>query len=271
MAGKPKPPPTEPVGDILLAAPKRWGSGLFPHSKSWLKGGVAAARIQKRPLGNDPQPAASPSLTSNGESGFSLIELTVSLMVFGLLLSASLPLYRAQKWAHNLQTTRTHQEQILYALAAFVQTHGRLPCPADPKGDGSERGRCQTPSLAQGIIPFATLGLNSRIAQDGQHQFFRYGVHPQLTLTQSNQEFCCRPLKHLLIKHPPETHPFDPFAFYLIGSRQGEGHPPPVLGTLDHHPVLGDATGENLWIPRQFFAAFYGRLFCSAPPEKEGS
>lgn len=154
-------------------------------------------------------------------SGFSLLEIMIALILIGLLGSVTLPLLKQHQELQKTQTTRLHQERIFYALAAFIHTQGRLPCPSDPddqKRFGHERLRCQRPEHMRGLVPFKTLGLSEGMSKNGQQIFFTYVVHPQLTTTRNLQEYCQNDLRHLisLSQDTSLDTRFDPVAVLLI-------------------------------------------------------
>ncbi|MBL8676377.1 MAG: prepilin-type N-terminal cleavage/methylation domain-containing protein [Alphaproteobacteria bacterium] len=55
-----------------------------------------------------------------GEEGFSLLELSIVLIILGILGGLSLPFLTAQIQRAALVKTRFHQEYVLSAIAAYV-------------------------------------------------------------------------------------------------------------------------------------------------------
>lgn len=119
--------------------------------------------------------------------GFSLVEMAIVVIIFGLLLTAFLTPLQAQR---NIAAQR-ETEQILdnaqRALLGFAQAYGRLPCPATSSGgafpDGAgvanpnASGACV---LGVGFLPATTLGLRPADAQgfavDAWGNRMRYAV-----------------------------------------------------------------------------------------------
>lgn len=106
------------------------------------------------------------------ERGYSLVEMSLALVVIGLLASAG---WMALKPSVEL-TEQLKQQQFLNnvqeKIVLFAQNNTRLPCP-DVTGDGWEDS-CSANDDNVGALPTATLGLNERGA------FFRsllYGVY----------------------------------------------------------------------------------------------
>ena len=124
-------------------------------------------------------------------SGFSLIEMSLMLVILGILGGVLIPRFVESRRQWQRETTRVRMERVLYALGAFFREKKRLPCPGDSSEAhrfGSERMRCQAPHLAQGDIPFRTLGLSEEAARDGAGGFMTYVVHPQLTFMNALQD-----------------------------------------------------------------------------------
>ncbi len=114
------------------------------------------------------------------EAGFSLLELSVALAVMGIVAASGLSLMGARVSAAQEKVTREHQTFVLKSLANYLLSQKKLPCPS-PDLKGFAKERCESPNEAVGYIPFETLGLSSRVAQDGWGKVMRYGVHPKMT------------------------------------------------------------------------------------------
>lgn len=115
----------------------------------------------------------------NLKNGFTLIELTMVLMIIGLLLAGLIPTLSAQVEAQRINETRKQLEEIKEALIGFAISKGRLPCPADsttPTGMANASGvysgtEYKDPlgfcakltgsgnTRAWGVVPWATLGV----------------------------------------------------------------------------------------------------------------
>lgn len=189
------------------------------------------------------------------EAGFSLLEVTITLLILGIMGSMILPGLMAQQQSQKNHITREHQERILHALAVYVQLYGRLPCPGDPeqKGDkkGVARARCAD-VLAKGFVPFRTLGLPETYAKDGARQFFTYAVHPGLTSPKLTQ-FCSQTItKELIVKE--EGIPV-----------QGQSEQDQVAVVLvSHGPSVGEKTS-----PCQQENVNNDLIFCAKPPKEQ--
>jgi prepilin-type N-terminal cleavage/methylation domain-containing protein len=101
------------------------------------------------------------------QSGFSLVELTVVLVIVALLSSGLLLGLSAQRDVASSQEAQRQLDNIKEALLAFAITNGRLPCPAIPNlantnANAGQEDRLNANSacnLAHGVLPWASLGL----------------------------------------------------------------------------------------------------------------
>ncbi len=98
------------------------------------------------------------------EAGFTLVELTIVLVIVALLIGGMLVPLSAQRDIQNTNEIQKQLAEIKEALLGFAAINGRLPCPANPAiaaGAGIEyaptAAGCTT-SL-EGSMPWATLGL----------------------------------------------------------------------------------------------------------------
>lgn len=99
--------------------------------------------------------------------GFTLVELAIVLVIFGLLVSGMMMTLGAQQDSVNIKETEKRLNDIRDGLLGFAASNGRLPCPAVTATTGIESppggGAC-TSSYA-GYLPAITLGLTPTNAQ----------------------------------------------------------------------------------------------------------
>lgn len=106
--------------------------------------------------------------------GFSLVELSVVLVVVGILLYGATGLYTVSTQAAKITTNNNILDAIERALSIYYQTHGDMPCPADGTlaltnanfglGSESPEGTCSYDNFslagaAGGVVPTRTLNL----------------------------------------------------------------------------------------------------------------
>ena len=94
-----------------------------------------------------------------GQLGFSLLELAISLVILGLVLSAALPTLGMQREIAARQEAERQLEQIRDSLLGFAISFGRLPCPATPNGAAQELLGREDCSREHGVLPWASLGI----------------------------------------------------------------------------------------------------------------
>jgi len=92
------------------------------------------------------------------QSGFSLIEMAVVMVVLGLALGGLLMPLSVQIENSARKETQTEMAVIKEALMGFAMANGRLPCP-DTTGDGQENQTALLCTRAYGDLPHGTLGV----------------------------------------------------------------------------------------------------------------
>lgn len=110
---------------------------------------------------------------SKSQSGFSLIELSIVLLVLGLILTSTITGLSDLVWRARNAQAKKDLSLAKEALIGYVISKGRLPCadtdgfegnvnvpasPGEPDDDGS--GGCD--NNGWGYLPWAELGVNAR-------------------------------------------------------------------------------------------------------------
>lgn len=128
--------------------------------------------------------------------GFTLVELTIVLVIVALLTSGMIISFSTQKDINDSSDTLRQLNTINDALLGFAATNQRLPCPAAASSNGLEQfcesattcaapttvvqphGRCSVPFA--GFLPAATLGISptdgNGFAVDRWNNRIRYAV-----------------------------------------------------------------------------------------------
>lgn len=94
------------------------------------------------------------------QRGFSLLEVSVVLVVAGLMSWAAFSGYETVSAQQEIERGRAEAHQLQSVLRAYALRHGRLPCP-DAAGSGYESltaGRC-TVGTQVGWFPYTSVGL----------------------------------------------------------------------------------------------------------------
>ncbi len=125
----------------------------------------------------------------NPQSGFTLAEMAIVIVLAGILLTMGLKMTTANLNNGAYAETASKQAQIKLALISFLRTNGRLPCPDNLAAPGlplgSEPATCNASAAAgSGVVPWVTLQLSKDTVVDGWGNFFTYrvanGVAPTL-------------------------------------------------------------------------------------------
>jgi prepilin-type N-terminal cleavage/methylation domain-containing protein len=141
-------------------------------------------------------------LTSH--QGFSLIELSIVLIIIGLILGAGVTVWRSSIDSTRLSTTKTNLDNIKNSVINFAIANGRLACPdstvppnntgqSNPAGAGVCAGCANPPCW----IPYQTLQLQLPRGMDSFGNVFRYDISydtaggAQGGLTNTTQDTFC--------------------------------------------------------------------------------
>lgn len=136
------------------------------------------------------------------DQGFTLVEMTIVIVLMGILMTLGIAAFDAQLNGAALTSTKKKQEIIKDALIGYLRDNKRLPCPETsaigavaPTGQETRQtaGNPATLCVAYwGTVPYTTLGLTRDTAIDGFGNFFTYFVsgaqstaEPDWTLTQN--------------------------------------------------------------------------------------
>ena len=116
------------------------------------------------------------------QSGFTLIELAVVLVIMGVLAGSIITTLGARIGNVARADTKKELEQIKQALIGYALVNKRLPCPDDPvdtnadslsDGDGISEVACTGgASNDEGSIPWVTLGLGAGDAWGNRYDYW---------------------------------------------------------------------------------------------------
>ena len=125
------------------------------------------------------------------QSGFSLIELAIVVLLASILLTMGIGAFSAQQASAEYSSTLKKQEYIKDALVSYLRTNRRLPCPEttglpgtapvtmlgrEARSNGTPPDPAFPCSSYVGSLPWLDLGLAKDIALDGYGNFFTYYV-----------------------------------------------------------------------------------------------
>ena len=127
------------------------------------------------------------ALRRKQQTGFSLVELAVVIVIIGLLATMGLSALNVQQTNGAISATKKNQETIKDAIIGYLGKNKRLPCPATDELGGSDTAARNTGTsppnckTSFGLVPYAELGLPRSVALDGWDNFYNYAVSPQWT------------------------------------------------------------------------------------------
>ncbi|HEY0061329.1 MAG TPA: prepilin-type N-terminal cleavage/methylation domain-containing protein [Telluria sp.] len=130
-----------------------------------------------------------PPAVRHRSGGFTLIEVAIVVVIIGLAAAMLIGLTGGMLDANRRKAVRVQLDMVDTALANFVATHKRLPCPANGRiasgavNAGVEAvtaGACNPISEIDGVLPWATLGLSETEATDPWNGRLTYRVDPAL-------------------------------------------------------------------------------------------
>ncbi|MET0155311.1 MAG: type II secretion system protein [Rickettsiales bacterium] len=152
-------------------------------------------------------------MASQRRGGFSLTELSISLAIIGVIAGSAMSVLLTGDYQAKRKQTELKMDRIRDALAAFVVTYKRLPCPAKPDvrrdaaGFGEEIGPSASDPSALcndgsgvlyrngdgvfvGTVPVATLGLPYDYVQDGWDGRYLYVLDAHYAVSPKENPAC---------------------------------------------------------------------------------
>jgi prepilin-type N-terminal cleavage/methylation domain-containing protein len=104
--------------------------------------------------------------THHYQSGFTLVEMAIVLVIIGLLIGGLLVPLATQKEQEKRSENAALLDEAVQALIGFAVVHGRLPCPDTDALTSPTRGQENTcaadnTTAYYGRLPWVTLGINA--------------------------------------------------------------------------------------------------------------
>ena len=97
------------------------------------------------------------------QAGFSLVEMSIVLVIVALLLAGLLPTVSSQIEQARRNETLKYMNEVRDALLGYTIVNKHLPCP-DSNGDGSAETTCTTVISQRGTLPYNDLGVTDKDA-----------------------------------------------------------------------------------------------------------
>jgi prepilin-type N-terminal cleavage/methylation domain-containing protein len=115
--------------------------------------------------------------------GFTLVEIVVVLLIFGIILAMAAAITRGVVASQKRSITATRMAIVDAALVQFVMQQRRLPCPADGTKassdanagiEGGRTGAGCSGTQANGVVPWRALALTEAETMDGWDRRLTY-------------------------------------------------------------------------------------------------
>jgi prepilin-type N-terminal cleavage/methylation domain-containing protein len=110
-------------------------------------------------------------ISSTRQSGFTLIEIAIVLLIVTVLLGYTVAMFPVQQELKQYNHANDEMNSIVDHLIAYAQVHGRLPCPDDSPPDGLENATGGPPTddcdVFYGYLPGRTLGIDGKYNDAG--------------------------------------------------------------------------------------------------------
>jgi len=145
-------------------------------------------------------------IKTNSTHAFSLIELSIVILIISVLASSGLTIFKSTNSVSKTKITKERIDAVYKALGNYLITNRRLPCPASlelANNDANYGNEVRTttcpattsggvivstvnPNLAYGMVPTKTLGLSSDMAEDGFGTKLSYVIDKRFAIKVGN-------------------------------------------------------------------------------------
>lgn len=179
--------------------------------------------------------------------GFSLLELTVVMVILGVLFSGGTTLMLSLIEQQSREATELRLNAVQKALLNYASAYGHLPCPADLRdnfgsasygnGTGSgdvAPGNCSAATYShvngsgqttvEGLVPIKQLSLPDEYAVDGYGRRFFYIVSQHMTAANALADHPAGPTAGTIIVLGDTMAPLEGRAVYALISAGKNGH-----------------------------------------------
>ena len=128
------------------------------------------------------------------QQGFSIVELSIVILIMGLLLGGLMMPLSVQRENARLRDGQEQLDSVLSAIEGFALVNGFLPCPATPASDGLAAPVSGACSAQHGFVPATTLDISGQrnadnLLLDPWGSPIRYSVSSSDADTDGNWDF----------------------------------------------------------------------------------
>lgn len=110
--------------------------------------------------------------------GFSLIQVSISLLIIGIISAIGLTQLSLIQKVYAVQKTQSNIDFIIKTLGLYCSINEQhLPYPSKINSDIGHQSESMKDSF--GIIPFKSLGIMEKFAKDGNGRWLLYKINPK--------------------------------------------------------------------------------------------
>lgn len=109
--------------------------------------------------------------------GFSLIEVSISLIIIGIISSIGISQLNIMNRVYRMQKTQSNIDFVVKSIAAFYLANDCkcIPFPSNKSSIGYQNKSMEN---SFGIIPFKTLGIMEKFAKNARGKWLLYKMNP---------------------------------------------------------------------------------------------
>jgi len=100
------------------------------------------------------------------QTGFTLIEIAIVLLIVTILLGYTVALFPKQQELKQYRAAEQEMDNVIAAVIGFAQVNGRLPCPAIPNIAVDNGGGVSNCVNYGGFVPVNPIGITGRLNAD---------------------------------------------------------------------------------------------------------
>lgn len=109
-------------------------------------------------------------------SAFSLLEISISLLIIGLVSSVMISQLKSVTQLVNFQKDQSHLDFVIKSLGAYYLSTFTIPFPSMENLNVGEQNESLKNSF--GIVPFKTLGIMEKFAKTSNGKWILYRMNP---------------------------------------------------------------------------------------------